>query len=104
MNTMTARPPRLSARPVHAASDALFTAGAKAAATAAFFLLFAGGMVTSTGSGLAVPDWPLSFGGMNPPMIGGIFTSFILELVVHPAIFALWKWHAEVRPRATGTN
>ncbi len=38
------------------------------------------------------------------PMIGGIFTSFILELVVYPAIFALWKWHAEVRPRATGTN
>jgi hypothetical protein len=24
------------------------------------------------------------------PMIGGIFTSFILELIVYPAIFALW--------------
>jgi copper/silver efflux system protein len=33
------------------------------------------------------------------PMIGGIFTSFILELIVHPAIFALWKWRAEVRPQ-----
>jgi Cu(I)/Ag(I) efflux system membrane protein CusA/SilA len=32
-------------------------------------------------------------------MIGGIFTSFLLELVVYPAIFALWKWQAEVRPR-----
>ncbi len=32
------------------------------------------------------------------PMIGGIFTSFVLELVVYPAIFALWKWRAEVRP------
>ncbi len=42
-------------------------------AVAAFFLLFTGGMVTSTGSGLAVPDWPLSFGGMNPPLVGGIF-------------------------------
>ena len=38
-----------------------------------FFLLIAGGMVTSTGSGLAVPDWPLSYGKLMPPMIGGIF-------------------------------
>ena len=27
------------------------------------------------------------------PMIGGIFTSFILELVVYPAIYEIWKWH-----------
>ncbi len=27
------------------------------------------------------------------PMIGGIFTSFILELVVYPAIYEVWKWH-----------
>ncbi|MCW5976642.1 MAG: efflux RND transporter permease subunit [Bryobacteraceae bacterium] len=31
------------------------------------------------------------------PMIGGIFTSFILELVVYPAVFEVWKWHAEVK-------
>ena len=31
------------------------------------------------------------------PLIGGIGTSFVLELVVYPAIFALWKWRAEVR-------
>jgi len=31
------------------------------------------------------------------PMIGGIFTSFLLELLVYPAIFALWKWRVEVR-------
>ncbi len=37
------------------------------------FLIFVGGMVTSTGSGLSVPDWPLSYGGLFPPMIGGIF-------------------------------
>lgn len=37
------------------------------------FLIFAGGMVTSTGSGLAVPDWPLSYGSLFPPMIGGVF-------------------------------
>ncbi len=32
------------------------------------------------------------------PMIGGIFTSFILELVVYPAIYEVWKWHFEVKP------
>jgi Cu(I)/Ag(I) efflux system membrane protein CusA/SilA len=31
------------------------------------------------------------------PMIGGIFTSFILELVVYPAIYAIWIWHFEVK-------
>jgi cytochrome c oxidase assembly protein subunit 15 len=35
-------------------------------------LLSAGALVTSTGSGLAVPDWPLSYGQFFPPMIGGI--------------------------------
>ena len=36
-------------------------------------LIFAGSLVTSTGSGLAVPDWPLSYGTWFPPMVGGIF-------------------------------
>ena len=37
-----------------------------------FILVIAGGLVTSTGSGLAVPDWPLSYGTLFPPMVGGI--------------------------------
>ncbi len=45
----------------------------KFVAGATLFLIFAGAMVTSTGSGLAVPDWPLSYGMLMPPMIGGIF-------------------------------
>ncbi|MGO9274729.1 MAG: efflux RND transporter permease subunit [Terriglobia bacterium] len=32
------------------------------------------------------------------PMIGGIFTSFIMELVVYPAIYEIWKWNFEVKP------
>jgi Cu(I)/Ag(I) efflux system membrane protein CusA/SilA len=32
------------------------------------------------------------------PMVGGIFTSFIMELVVYPAIYAIWKWGWEVKP------
>jgi len=35
------------------------------------------------------------------PMIGGIFTSFILELVVYPAIYEVWKWNSEVKKLAT---
>ncbi len=31
------------------------------------------------------------------PMIGGIFTSFVLELVVYPAIYEVWKWHFELK-------
>ncbi len=34
------------------------------------------------------------------PMIGGIFTSFILELVVYPAIYEVWKWNTEVKKLA----
>ena len=36
------------------------------------FLLAAGALVVGTGSGLAVPDWPLSFGQFFPPMVGGV--------------------------------
>ena len=45
---------------------------AVATAGATLVLLFLGGLVTSTGSGLAVPDWPLSFGQVFPPMVGGV--------------------------------
>lgn len=31
-----------------------------------FVLLFIGGLVTSYHAGMAVPDWPLSFGSLNP--------------------------------------
>jgi len=42
-------------------------------AAAAVVLLVAGGMVTSTNSGMAVPDWPLSYGQWLPKMTGGVF-------------------------------
>jgi copper/silver efflux system protein len=31
------------------------------------------------------------------PMIGGIFTSFLLELLVYPPIYQIWKWNTEVK-------
>jgi cytochrome c oxidase assembly protein subunit 15 len=44
----------------------------RSVAFAVFLLLVAGALVTSTESGLAVPDWPLSYGKVMPPMVGGI--------------------------------
>ena len=32
------------------------------------------------------------------PMVGGVVTSFILELLIYPVVFTLWKWHSEVKP------
>jgi hypothetical protein len=32
------------------------------------------------------------------PMIGGIITSFLMELIIYPPVFAIWKWNFEVRP------
>jgi Cu(I)/Ag(I) efflux system membrane protein CusA/SilA len=35
------------------------------------------------------------------PMVGGVVTSFALELLVYPVLFTLWKWHWEVKPSST---
>jgi heme a synthase len=41
-------------------------------AVCTFCLLIAGAMVTSNDAALSVPDWPLSYGTLTPPMVGGI--------------------------------
>jgi Cu(I)/Ag(I) efflux system membrane protein CusA/SilA len=33
------------------------------------------------------------------PMIGGIITSFLMELIIYPPVFAIWKWNFEIEPR-----
>src|ERR1700730_16448795 len=35
-------------------------------------------------------------GSIAALMVGGIFTSFVLELVVDPAIYEIWRWHFEL--------
>jgi Cu(I)/Ag(I) efflux system membrane protein CusA/SilA len=35
---------------------------------------------------------------MAAPVIGGLVTSFLLELLVYPVVYELWKWHTEVKP------
>ena len=37
------------------------------------------------------------------PMIGGIVTSFVLELVVYPAIYEIWKGHVAPTRNLTPT-
>ena len=31
------------------------------------------------------------------PMVGGLVTSFLRELLVYPAVYFAWKWHGEMR-------
>jgi Cu(I)/Ag(I) efflux system membrane protein CusA/SilA len=45
----------------------------------------------STGSGSDVMK------RIAAPMIGGILTSFIMELVVYPAIYEVWRWYFHLR-------
>jgi cytochrome c oxidase assembly protein subunit 15 len=53
-------------------------------------LLVAGALVTSNDAALAVPDWPLSYGSLTPPMVGGIFYEHSHRLIAGGlGIFAL---------------
>jgi copper/silver efflux system protein len=36
------------------------------------------------------------------PMVGGLATSFLLELLVYPSVYFIWKWHAEVKNQTFG--
>jgi Cu(I)/Ag(I) efflux system membrane protein CusA/SilA len=36
------------------------------------------------------------------PMVGGIFTSFVLELLVYPAIYEVWRWNSVRKRLAAG--
>ena len=72
-------------------------------AIATVVLLLAGGLVTSTGSGLAVPDWPLSFGRIFPRMTGGVLFEHGHRLVAASVgfltvVLALWFRAREGRP------
>ncbi len=54
--------------------------------------------------GLLPIMWSVGAGGdvmkrIAAPMIGGIITSFLMELVIYPPIFAIWKWNFEVKPQ-----
>ncbi|MEO8189622.1 MAG: COX15/CtaA family protein [Acidobacteriota bacterium] len=71
-------------------------------ACATLLLIVAGGLVTSTESGLSVPDWPLSYGRLMPPMVGGIFYEHghrMVATTVGLLTIVLAVWLARREPR-----
>jgi cytochrome c oxidase assembly protein subunit 15 len=70
---------------------------------AAVILLGAGALVTTTGSGLAVPDWPLSFGTFFPRMVGGVRFEHSHRLIagaIATATFIIGVWVVRRESRA----
>lgn len=71
-------------------------------------LIFAGGLVTSTESGLSVPDWPNTYGWFMftfplDKMVGGIFYEHSHRLIASTVgflilVLAVWLHRAEPRP------
>ena len=58
--------------------------------------------VATTFIGLVPIMWATGAGSdvmkrIAAPMVGGIFTSFLLELLVYPAIYELWRWHGRMK-------
>lgn len=72
-------------------------------AACTFLLLIAGALVTSNDAGLSIPDWPLAYGSLTPPMVGGIryeFTHRVIATCIGILTIGLaaWLWKAEKRP------
>jgi copper/silver efflux system protein len=60
--------------------------------------------VTAISVGLLPVLWSTGIGvdtmkRIAAPMVGGVFSSFLMELLVYPAIYEIWKWNFELRPR-----
>jgi cytochrome c oxidase assembly protein subunit 15 len=76
-------------------------------AASTLILILAGGFVTSTGSGLAVPDWPNTYGWFMfafplEKMVGGIYWEHGHRLIASTVgflivVLAVWLWRAEPR-------
>ncbi|MGI8423956.1 MAG: COX15/CtaA family protein [Chloroflexota bacterium] len=80
---------------------------AKCVVASTVVLIAAGGMVTSTGSGLAVPDWPNTYGWFMfsfpvDKMVGGILYEHGHRLIASTVgfltvILAVWIWRVDPR-------
>jgi cytochrome c oxidase assembly protein subunit 15 len=65
-------------------------------------LLIAGALVTSNDAALSVPDWPLSYGTLTPPMVGGIVYEHSHRLIaaglgIFTLVLAVVLWVADER-------
>jgi heme a synthase len=68
-------------------------------------LLMAGALVTSNDAADSVPDWPLAYGKLIPPLIGGIRFEYTHRVVagtvaIMTLVLAVWLAFAKVRPLA----
>jgi Cu(I)/Ag(I) efflux system membrane protein CusA/SilA len=59
--------------------------------------------------GLVPIMWSLGTGAdmmkrIAAPMFGGLVTSFVLELLVYPPIYAIWKWNFEMKRGAVDVS
>ena len=76
-------------------------------AVATLVLIFIGGLVTSTQSGLSVPDWPNTYGRFMfafpfADMVGGILFEHTHRLVASmvgmlTVVLAVWLWRSDTR-------
>ena len=81
---------------------------AKLVVASTVLLIAAGGMVTSTGSGLSVPDWPNTYGQFMfsfplDKMVGGILYEHGHRMIASTVgfltiILAVWTWRVDPRP------
>jgi cytochrome c oxidase assembly protein subunit 15 len=65
-------------------------------------LLIAGALVTSNEAALSVPDWPLSYGTLTPPMVGGIRYEHSHRVIagvlgILSIVLAVWVWAKDER-------
>ena len=100
---------RQSGRPRTRATEPTpwLTRYARLLVAATLLLVAAGGMVTSTGSGLAVPDWPTTYGYSMfsfplAKMVGGIFYEHGHRLIATTVGMltiglVIWLWRVEPR-------
>src|SRR6202161_3386232 len=68
-------------------------------------LLMAGALVTSNDAADSVPDWPLAYGKLIPPLIGGIRFEYTHRLIagtvaILTLILAVWLSFVKARPVA----
>jgi len=78
---------------------------AVATSIATILLLMAGALVTNNNAGDSVPDWPLAYGRLIPPFVGGIrfeYSHRVLAGIVSimTLVLAIWLARVERRPLA----